>query len=42
VDIYVWMEGCDEDTIAANINAFSGTGVSGLQLGFCLGAVSAS
>jgi hypothetical protein len=31
------MEGCDGDTIAANINEFSGTGVRGLQLGFCLG-----
>jgi hypothetical protein len=37
VDIYIWMEGCDYDTVAANINSFSGTGVSGLQLGFCLG-----
>jgi hypothetical protein len=39
VDIYVWMEGCDQDTVAANITTFSGTGVSGLQFGFCLGAV---
>jgi hypothetical protein len=39
VDVYVWMEGCDVDTIAANITSFSGTGVSGLQLGFCLGKV---
>jgi hypothetical protein len=37
VDIYIWMEGCDHDTVAANINSFAGTGVSGLQLGFCLG-----
>jgi hypothetical protein len=37
VDIYIWMEGCDGDTIAANINSFSGTGVEGLQIGFCLG-----
>jgi hypothetical protein len=42
VDIYIWMEGCDEDTVAANISSFSGTGVSGLQLGFCLGEVSTS
>jgi hypothetical protein len=40
VDIYVWMEGCDGDTIAANINDFSGTGVTGLQIGFCLGKAS--
>jgi hypothetical protein len=40
VDIYIWMEGCDYDTVAANINSFAGTGVSGLQLGFCLGEVS--
>jgi hypothetical protein len=36
-DIYVWMEGCDYDTVAANINSFSGTGLTGLQFGFCLG-----
>lgn len=36
-DIYVWMEGCDLDTVAANINSFSGTGLTGLQFGFCLG-----
>jgi hypothetical protein len=41
-DIYVWMEGCDEDTVAANITSFSGAGISGLQFGFCLGEVSAS
>jgi hypothetical protein len=39
VDIYVWMEGCDYDTVAANITSFAGTGVRGLQLGFCLGEV---
>ncbi len=39
-DIYVWMEGCDYDTVAANISSFSGTGVTGLQFGFCLGEVS--
>jgi hypothetical protein len=37
VDIYIWMEGCDYDTVAAHINDFSGAGVSGLQIGFCLG-----
>jgi hypothetical protein len=42
VDIYIWMEGCDEDTVAANISSFSGTGVSGLQLGFCLGEIPTS
>lgn len=36
-DIYVWMEGCDYDTVAANINSFKGTGLTGLQFGFCLG-----
>ncbi|MGN0395749.1 MAG: hypothetical protein ACI4EF_10315 [Coprococcus sp.] len=36
-DIYVWMEGCDYDTVAANISSFSGTGLTGLQFGFCLG-----
>jgi hypothetical protein len=39
VDVYIWMEGCDYDTVAANITSFSGTGVQGLQLGFCLGKV---
>jgi hypothetical protein len=42
VDIYVWMEGCDEDTVAANISSFSEATIEGLQLGFCLGAVPAS
>jgi hypothetical protein len=41
-DIYVWMEGCDEDTVAANINSFSGAGITGLQFGFCLGEVSST
>jgi hypothetical protein len=40
VDIYIWMEGCDFDTVAANINSFAGTGVKGFQLGFCLGDTS--
>jgi hypothetical protein len=40
VDIYIWMEGCDVDTVAAHINDFSGAGVSGLQIGFCLGEAS--
>jgi hypothetical protein len=42
VDIYIWMEGCDYDTVAAHINNFSGTGVTGLQLGFCLGEYKAN
>jgi hypothetical protein len=42
VDIYIWMEGCDWDTVAAHINDFSGTGVTGLQLGFCLGQLKTS
>jgi hypothetical protein len=40
VDVYIWMEGCDQDTVAANITSFAGTGVTGLQLGFCLGKAS--
>jgi hypothetical protein len=40
VDVYIWMEGCDQDTVAANITSFAGTGVKGLQLGFCLGKAS--
>jgi hypothetical protein len=42
VDIYIWMEGCDYDTVAANINSFAGAGVTGLQLGFCLGTATSS
>jgi hypothetical protein len=42
VDVYIWMEGCDYDTVAANINSFAGAGVTGLQLGFCLGTATSS
>lgn len=37
VDIYLWMEGCDYDTTAANSEAFS-TQIEGMQFGFCIGA----
>lgn len=37
VDIYLWMEGCDYDTTAANSEAFS-TQIDGIQFGFCIGA----
>lgn len=37
VDIYMWMEGCDYDTTAANTAKFSTT-INGLQFGFCIGA----
>lgn len=37
VDIYLWMEGCDYDTTAANSEAFS-TQIEGIQFGFCIGA----
>lgn len=37
VDVYIWMEGCDEDTVSANIDSFNLGIFTGLQLGFCLG-----
>lgn len=36
VVIYLWMEGCDYDTVAANTVAFS-TFADKIQFGFCLG-----
>ena len=38
VDIYMWMEGCDHDTTAANSAQFQTT-IQGIQFGFCIGAV---
>lgn len=40
VDVYIWMEGCDEDTVSANIDSFNLGIFTGLQLGFCLGSES--
>lgn len=40
VDVYIWMEGCDEDTVSANIDSFNLGIFTGLQLGFCLGVSS--
>ena len=37
VDIYMWMEGCDYDTTAANSAQFKTT-IQGIQFGFCIGA----
>lgn len=36
VDIYIWMEGCDYDVIAANLNKFNSANIPGIQFGFCL------
>ena len=36
VDIYIWMEGCDWDVIAANLNEFNAANIPGIQFGFCL------
>lgn len=36
VDIYIWMEGCDYDVIAANLNEFNAANIPGIQFGFCL------
>lgn len=38
VDIYVWMEGCDHDTVAGNLSSFSAATLNGMQFGFCAGA----
>lgn len=37
VDIYVWMEGCDYDTVAGNLSSFSAATLNGMQFGFCAG-----
>ena len=39
VDIYLWMEGCDYDTTAANSALFATT-IKNIQFGFCVGAAS--
>lgn len=39
VDIYVWMEGCDYDTVAGNLSSFSAATLKGMQFGFCAGAI---
>lgn len=39
VDIYLWMEGCDYDTTAANSALFATT-IENIQFGFCVGAAS--
>lgn len=36
VDIYIWMEGCDYDVIAANLNEFNSANIPSIQFGFCL------
>ena len=36
VDIYIWMEGCDYDVIAANLNEFNAANIPGIRFGFCL------
>jgi hypothetical protein len=41
VDIYIWMEGCDYDTTAANSAKFETT-IEGLQFGFCVGEAASS
>lgn len=37
VDVYVWMEGCDHDTIAAHVSEFSKSTLGAIQFGFCIG-----
>lgn len=37
VDIYIWMEGCDYDVLAANLATFVNGCVPGIQFGFCIG-----
>lgn len=37
VDIYIWMEGCDGDVAAVNLNEFNSAMIPGIQFGFCLG-----
>jgi hypothetical protein len=42
VDTYIWMEGCDVDTVAATLSQFGSGSIDGIQFGFCLGTVSSS
>ena len=37
VDIYIWMEGCDYETTAANSGDFAAA-IQGIGFGFCIGA----
>ena len=37
VDIYIWMEGCDGDVAAVNLDKFNSAMIPGIQFGFCLG-----
>ena len=37
VDIYIWMEGCDGDVAAVNLDQFNSANIPGIQFGFCLG-----
>lgn len=37
VDVYVWMEGCDYDTIASHVSEFSKSTLGAIQFGFCIG-----
>lgn len=39
VDTYIWMEGCDVDTVANTLHLFTDGGITGVQFGFCLGEV---
>lgn len=40
VDTYIWMEGCDVDTVANTLSLFTDGGITGMQFGFCLGEIS--
>jgi hypothetical protein len=37
VDTYIWMEGCDVDTVAGTLSQFGSGSIKGIQFGFCLG-----
>ena len=39
IDIYIWMEGCDYETTAANSADFA-SAIQGIGFGFCVGAAS--
>jgi hypothetical protein len=39
VDVYIWMEGCDVDTVAATLSQFVDGKIDSFQFGFCLGEV---
>jgi hypothetical protein len=42
VDTYIWMEGCDVDTVAGTLSQFGSGRIEGIQFGFCLGEVPAT